>query len=69
VLADGAREDRRVDQDEATLVEEIADRLNHLVAHAGDRHLAPRAEPEVTVLEQVGGAVLLGVIGKSGSGR
>ena len=60
VLADGAREDRRVDEGEAALVEEIAHRLDHLVTHPGDRDLAPAAQPQMPVLEQEGGAVLLG---------
>src|SRR6266545_4444040 len=59
-FADRAGEDRRVDEDEAALVEEVADRLDHLVAHAGDGHLVPAPQPQVAVLEQEGGAVLLG---------
>ena len=60
VLTDRARENRCVDQREVALVEEVPDRLDHFVAHPRDRHLAPAPEPEVTVLEQEGGAVLLG---------
>ena len=55
-----AGQDRRVHQHEAALVEEVADRLDHLVPHPGDRHLAAAAQPEVPVLEQERGAVLLG---------
>jgi len=58
-FADRPGEDRRVHQDEMPLVEEVADRLDHLVAHPRDRHLAPAAEPEVAVLEQERGPVLL----------
>src|SRR6266850_2544351 len=58
-LADRPGEDRRVHQNEMLLVEEVADRLDHLVAHPRDRHLAPAPEPEVAVLEQERGAVLL----------
>src|SRR5256884_260200 len=59
-FADRAREDRRVDQHKVALVEEVADRLDHFVAHPGDRDLAAAAQPQVPVLEQEGGAVLLG---------
>src|SRR5207248_10309584 len=51
-LTDRPGEDRRVDQDEMPLVEEVADRLDHLVADPRDRDLAPAAEPEMAVLEQ-----------------
>src|SRR2546422_7884009 len=42
---DRTREDRRVDQDEVPLVEEVPDRLDHLVAHTRDRDLAPAPQP------------------------
>src|SRR2546426_11640983 len=58
-FADRPGEDRRVHQDEMPPVEEVADRLDHLVANPRDRDLAPAAEPEVTVLEQERGPVLL----------
>src|SRR5207249_2472241 len=58
-LADRAGEDGRVDQDEVALVEEVADRLDHLVAHARDGDLAAAAQPQVAMFEQEGGAVLL----------
>src|SRR5256885_1380872 len=57
-FADRSREDRRVHQHEAALAAKVADRLNHFVAHPGDRHLAAAAQPQVPVLEQEGGAVL-----------
>src|SRR5439155_3474834 len=60
VLADGAGENRRVYEREAPLVEEIADRLDRLMPHARDRDLAPAAQPQVPVLEQERGSVLLG---------
>src|SRR2546422_11442150 len=55
---DRTREDRRVDQDEVPLVEEVPDRLDHLVAHTRDRDLAPAPQPEVAMFEQERGAVL-----------
>ncbi|MBP2647963.1 MAG: hypothetical protein H6Q77_1587 [Gemmatimonadetes bacterium] len=60
LLADGAGEDRRIHQHEVALVEEVADRLHHLVPHPRDRHLAPAPEPQVPVLEQELGPVFLG---------
>ena len=58
-LAGGRREDRRVGQDEAAAVEEVADRVDDLVADAQDRLLALGAEPEVAAVEQEVDAVLL----------
>src|SRR2546425_574833 len=57
-LTDRTREDRRVDHDEVPLVEEVPDRLDHLVAHPRDRDLAPAPQPEVAMFEQERGAVL-----------
>ena len=59
-LAGRRGEDRRVDQREVALVEEVADRLLDLAAHPQRRPLAARAQPEVAVLHQERGAVLLG---------
>src|SRR2546430_10014511 len=39
-------------------VEEVPDRLDHLVAHPRDRDLAPAPQPEVAMFEQERGAVL-----------
>src|SRR5258708_23287601 len=58
-LADRAGENRRIDEREALLVEEVAGRLDHFVSHARDRHLAAAAQPEEPVLEQERGAGLL----------
>src|SRR6476619_7315442 len=46
-LAGRWREDRRIGQDETARVEEIADRVDHLVANAEDRSLTLAADPEV----------------------
>ena len=59
-LADRTGENRRIDQDEMPLIEKVTNRLDHLVAHARDRHLTAAAEPQVAVLEQERRAVLLG---------
>ena len=59
-LAGGGREDRRVDEREALVVEVVAHGLHHRVADADDRVLALRAQPQVAVLHQERGAVLLG---------
>ena len=56
--ADG-REDGRVGQDEAAIVEEVADRVDDLVPHAQDGLLARRPDPEVPAVHQVVDAVLL----------
>ncbi len=58
-LARGGREDRRVDQHEVALVEEVADRLLDLAAHPQDGVLLRGAEPEVAVVHEERGAVLL----------
>ena len=58
-LAGGRREDRRVGQDEAAAVEEVADGVDDLVADAQDRLLALGADPEMAAVEQVVDAVLL----------
>ena len=47
------RDDRRVDPEEAVLVEEAVDRLRERVAHAGDRAEDVRARPQVRDLAQV----------------
>jgi hypothetical protein len=53
------REDRRVGEDEPARVEEVADGVDHLVAHAEDRLLALRADPEMPAIHQEVDAVLL----------
>ena len=58
-LAGRRREDRRVAEDEVALVEEVANRVDHLVPHAQDRLLPRRADPEVTPIEQVVDAMFL----------
>jgi hypothetical protein len=58
-LAGRRREDRAVDADEAVVVEEVADRLDDLVAHAQRGHLPLGAQPEVAVVEEEFGPVLL----------
>ena len=60
VLADDGREDRRVDQREAVVVEEPADRVDHRVADLADAPLPLRAEVQVAVLHQEVDAVGLG---------
>ena len=59
-LARGGREDGRVGEDEPLIVEEIADRADHLVSHAQNRLLLLRPNPQVPAIEQVIDAVLLG---------
>ena len=58
-LARVGREDRRVDQREAVRVEVVAAGADDARAHAQDRVLARRAQPEVAVVHQEVGAVLL----------
>ena len=58
-FAGGRREDRRVGEDEALLVEEVADGVDDLVAHAQDRGLPLGADPQVAAIHQVIDAVLL----------
>ena len=58
-LAGRGREDRRVGEDEALLVEEIADRVDDLVAHAQDRRLPLGADPQVPPIHQVIDAMFL----------
>ena len=58
-FARGGREDRRVGEDEAAIVEEVADGVDDLVPDAQDRLLALRANPEVAAIEQVVDAVFL----------
>ena len=53
------REDRRVGEDEAAAVEVVAHRVDHLVAHAQDRLLARRADPQVAPIHQEVDAVFL----------
>ena len=59
-LAGGGSEDRSIHQGEATVVEEVPAGLDDLVAHPQDRSLARRAEPEVAMVHQEFGPVLLG---------
>ena len=58
-FARGRREDRRVGEDEAAIVEEVADGVDDFVADAQDRLLARRADPEVPAVHQVVDAVFL----------
>jgi hypothetical protein len=51
-------EDRRVTQDEAAPVEEVANAVDDLVTHAQDGRLALGPDPQVTSVEQVVHAVL-----------
>ena len=57
-FARGRREDRRVGEDEAAAVEEVAHGVDDLVAHAQDRLLPLAADPQVAAVEQVVDAVL-----------
>ncbi len=58
-LAGRRRQDRRVDAHEVAAVEEVVDPLLDLAAHLERRALAAGAQPEVAVLHQEGGAVVL----------
>ena len=58
-LAGRRREDRRVGEDEAAAVEEVAHGVDHLVADAQDRLLPRRADPQVAAVHQVVDAVFL----------
>ena len=59
-LARRRRQDRRVDVHVVALVEELADAERQLVAHPHDRVLPLGAQPQVAVVQQEVGAVLLG---------
>src|SRR5262249_25516199 len=59
-LARRGRQDRRVEAEEAMLVEILPAGADHLGANAQHRVLTTRAQPQVAVLEQEPGAVLLG---------
>jgi hypothetical protein len=63
-FADRPGQNRRVDEDEIPLVEEVPDRPHHLVPDPHDRGLPGAPEPQVSVLEQKIGAVLLGLDGE-----
>ena len=63
VLADGAREDGRVDADEAPVVEEVVDGLLDLVAHAQAGALLRRAEPQVPEVQEEVHPVVFGLDG------
>src|SRR5205085_9071428 len=58
-LARGGCQDRRVAEDEAVSVEEVADGADDCVAHEEYGVLSARAEPEVAVIHQELRAVLL----------
>src|SRR5256712_2676327 len=60
MLADRAGENGRIHERELPSVEKIADRLDDLVAHTGDRHLLLGAQPQMAVLEQERDAMFLG---------
>ncbi len=53
------REDRRIGEDEAAVVEEVAHGVDDFVANPQDRLLARRADPQVAAIHQVVDAVLL----------
>ena len=59
-FAGRGREDGRIHQGEAVRIEVIAHGLDDLVAHADDGVLALAAQPEMAVVHQEIGAVLLG---------
>ena len=59
-FARGGREDRRIGEDEAVVVEIVAGGLDDLRADAQDGGLARRANPEMAMLHQEIDAVLLG---------
>ena len=65
-LARGRRQDRRVDVGEAAVVEEVADGLADLVADPHHGVLAFGAQPQVAVVEQEVGAVVLLADGELG---
>ncbi len=58
-LAGRRRKDRRVGEDEALVVEEVAHGVDDLVAHAQDRGLPLGADPQVAAIHQVINAVFL----------
>ena len=58
-FARGRRENGRVGEDEPLIVEEIAHRADDLVAHAKNRGLLFRSNPEMPAIEQVVDAVFL----------
>jgi hypothetical protein len=58
-LARGRRQDRRVEDDEAVRVEVLAAGADHLGAHAEQRVLPVRPDPEVPVIEEERRPVLL----------
>jgi len=58
-LADRGRQDRRIQSQEAPIVEEVVDRLLDLAANGEDGALPTAAQPEVTVVEQEIDPVLL----------
>ena len=59
-LARRRRKNRCVRQDEAAAVEEVADGVDHLVAHSQDSGLPLAANPKVTAIKEVIDPVLLG---------
>ena len=58
-LAGGRRKDGRVDEQEVVVVEVVANRTDDLGADAQDGMLPARANPEMTMVHQEGGAMLL----------
>ena len=68
-LACVGREDGRVDQREAATIEEVPHGLDDGVAHPDDGVLALRAQPEVAVVHQEVGPVVLGADGVLGRRR
>src|SRR2546423_7570654 len=58
-LASGGRQYRRVAEDEAVAVEEVADGADDCVAHEEDGVLTARAKPQMAVIHQELRAVLL----------
>ncbi len=63
MFPDGPGEDGCIDPDEVVLVEEVVDRLLHLVANLQARPLEGRPEPEVAVVQEKVHPVLLGLNG------
>src|SRR5207248_11191261 len=59
-LARGGGEDGRVGEDESVPVQPVAAGLDERVAHLEDGGLALRADPEMALVQEEGGSVLLG---------
>ena len=55
VFADRSRKDRGIDQHEIVMVQEITNGLDDLIPYPRDGGLPAAAEPEVSMLEEIGG--------------